>query len=202
VAAAISLLDESTLQDRLAQLVASELLYQRGRPPRARYIFKHALIQDVAYQSLLRDTRQQYHQQIAQVLEERFPEIVETQPELLAHHYTEAGRHDRAVDYWHKAGQKAMARSAHVEAITHLNTGLAQLATLPETSERVQQELDMQITLGRGLVAVKGYGAPEVGNAYSRAWALCQQAGETLQTTPSLWGLSTFHYVRRELRTA
>jgi predicted ATPase/class 3 adenylate cyclase len=187
--------EKATLQEGLEQLVAAELLYQRGRPPRARYIFKHALVQDAAYQSLLRGTRQQYHQQIAQVLEERFPEIVETQPELLAHHYTASGRHDRAVDYWHKAGQKAMVRSAYVEAIAHLNTGLAQLATLPETSARVQQDLDMQITLGRGLVAVKGYGAPEVGNAYSRAWVLCQQAGETLQTTPSLWGLSTFHYV-------
>jgi predicted ATPase len=199
---AVSPWDEGPLQRGLHQLVEAEFLYQRGLLPQATYLFKHALIQEAAYQSLLRSTRQQHHQHIAQVLEAQFPETVETQPELLAHHYTEAGHNDRAVDYWHKAGQKAMAHSAYVEAIAHLNTGLAQLVTLPETSELVQQELDMQITLGRGLMAMKGYGALEVGHAYSRAWALCQQVGETLHTTQSLWGLSSFHYVRRELQTA
>jgi predicted ATPase len=116
---AVSPLDEATLQRELARLVAAELLYQRDVPPQARYLFKHALIQDAAYQSLLRSKRQQYHQQIAQVLEERFPETRETQPELLAHHYTEAGLREQAIAYWQMAGQRAVERSANVEAISH-----------------------------------------------------------------------------------
>ena len=116
---AIAPQDETALQEGLAQLVAAELLYQRGRPPRATYIFKHALIQDAAYASLLKSTRQQVHQQIAQVLEARFPALVETQPELVAQHYTAAGCTEQAVLYWQRAGQHASERSAHVEAISH-----------------------------------------------------------------------------------
>src|SRR6266568_8665655 len=111
----------------LHQLVAAEFLYQRGVPPQATYTFKHALIQDVAYQSLLRSTRQQYHQRIAQALEAQFPETVETQPELLAHHYTEAGLSESAVGYWQRAGQRANAHSANAEALSHLTKGLAVL---------------------------------------------------------------------------
>ena len=118
---AIAPQDEDTLQAGLAQLVAAELLYQRGRPPRARYLFKHALIQDAAYASLLKSTRQQVHQQIAQVLEARFPALVETQPELVAQHYTAAGCTEQAVVYWQRAGQQASDRSAHLEAISHLH---------------------------------------------------------------------------------
>src|SRR5437667_12207330 len=98
------------LQHELRRLVEAELVYQRGVPPQATYVFKHALIQDAAYQSLLKSTRQQYHQRIAQVLETRFPETAETQPELLAHHYTEAGLIAQAVGYWQKAGQRASER--------------------------------------------------------------------------------------------
>src|SRR5713101_3161625 len=108
------------LQHELRRLVEAELLYQRGLPPQATYLFKHALIQDAAYQSLLRSTRQQYHQRIAQVLEAQFPETVTTQPELLAYHYTEAGLTEQAIPYWQRAGQRAVERSAHVEAISHL----------------------------------------------------------------------------------
>ena len=104
-------------------------MYQRGLPPQAHYLFKHALIQDTAYQSLLKSTRQQYHQQIAQVLEERFPETKETQPELLAHHYTEAGLIEQAIPYWQRAGERATQRSANVEAIAHLTKGLELLKT-------------------------------------------------------------------------
>ena len=111
-------------QRELGRLVEAELVYQRGLLPQATYIFKHALIQDAAYESLLKSTRQQYHQRIAQVLEAQFPEMAEAQPELLAHHYTEAGLTEQAVHYWHKAGQSAIQRSAHVEAIAHLRTGL------------------------------------------------------------------------------
>src|SRR5439155_9669984 len=121
---AVSQLDEATLQRELKRLVDAELVYQRGVPPQATYVFKHALIQDAAYASLLKSTRQQYHQRIAHVLEEQFPETVEAQPELLAHHYTEAGLIEKAVHYWQKAGQSAIERSAHVEAISHLRQGI------------------------------------------------------------------------------
>ena len=112
------------------------------------YLFKHALIQDTAYQSLLKSTRQQFHQQIAQVLEERFPETTETQPELVAHHYTEAGLIAQAIPYWQQAGERASQRSAYVEAVAHLTKGLEVLKTLPDTPERAQQELTLQATLG------------------------------------------------------
>jgi predicted ATPase len=135
---AVAALDEAALQQGLRQLVEAELVYQRGAPPQATYLFKHALIQDVAYQSLLRSTRQQYHQRIAQVLEDRFPETVETQPELLAHHYTEAGLSEPAIGYWQQAGQRAVERSANAEAIQHFRHGLALLTTLPETPDRLQ----------------------------------------------------------------
>ena len=116
--------DEGIVHQGLHQLVAAEFLYQRGVPPQATYTFKHALIQDVAYQSLLRSTRQQYHQRIAQALEAQFPETVETQPELVAQHYTAAGCHEQAVLYWQRAGQHASDRSANLEAISHLTTGI------------------------------------------------------------------------------
>src|SRR5947208_473678 len=158
----VSPLDEATLQRELGRLVEAELVYQRGLPPQATYTFKHALIQDAAYQSLLKSTRQQYHQRIAQVLEAQFPETTEGQPELLAHHYTEAGLTEKAIHYWHHAGQRAVERSAHVEAIAHLRQGLELLKTLPETSEHLQHEVDMLIALGSSLKATKGSGAPEV----------------------------------------
>jgi class 3 adenylate cyclase len=133
---AVAQLNDRTLHEELHRLVEAELLYQRGVPPHATYVFKHALIRDAAYESLLKSTRQQYHQRIAQVLEAQFPETAEAQPELLAHHYTEAGLTGQAVAYWYKAGQRAIERSAHVEAITHLRQGLALLQTLPETPQR------------------------------------------------------------------
>src|SRR6266545_5083729 len=114
---AVSPVDEPSLQQALAKLVDAEVLYQRGLPPQVRYFFKHALIQDAAYHSLLKSTRQHYHQQIAQVLEAQFHETVETQPELAAHHYTEAGLIGQAIPYWQRAGQQAVERSANVEAI-------------------------------------------------------------------------------------
>jgi predicted ATPase len=160
---AVAQLDAATLRRELGRLVEAELVYQRGLPPQATYTFKHALIQDAAYQSLLKGTRQQYHQRIAQVLEAQFPTTVDQQPELLAHHYTEAGRAERAVHYWHKAAQRAVERSAHVEAISHLRQGLELFQTLSETRERVQREVDMLIALGASLLATKGYAAPEVG---------------------------------------
>ena len=153
-------LPEQELLTHLSVLKDSELLYERGIYPQSTYIFKHSLTQDATYQSLLKSTRQKYHRKIAQVLEKNFPDTMETQPELLAHHYTEAGLNEQAVGYWHQAGKRATQRSAHVEAINHLTKGLEVLMTLPDTLERARQELDVQITLGPVLMAVKGQSVP------------------------------------------
>src|SRR5262249_42952147 len=128
--------DDTTLQRELVRLVEAEIAYQRGVPPQATYTFKHALIQDAAYESLLRSTRQQYHQRIAQVLEAQFPETVGTQPELVAQHYTAAGCHEEAVRYWQRAGQSSHTHSAYVEAVAHLTKGLEVVQMLPDGSIR------------------------------------------------------------------
>src|SRR5262249_11728160 len=198
----VSQLEEVTLQRELRRLVKAELVYQRGVPPQATYTFKHALIRDTAYESLLKSTRQQYHQRIAQVLESQFPETVEAQPELLAHHYTEAGLAEKAVHYWHQAGQSAVQHSAYVEAIAHLRQGLEPLTTLPETPERTQREVDMLIALGASLRATKGYAAPEVGETYTRARQLCHSLHDPHQLFPVLRGLLGHCNVRAEYQTA
>jgi class 3 adenylate cyclase/predicted ATPase len=187
--AAVAPVRDHELADALRQLVAAGLLFRHSQPPEERYLFKHALVRDAAYESLLRSTRQQLHTRIATVLEERFPDTAEAQPELVAHHFTEAGLHAKAVGYWHKAGQRATQRSAHVEAIADLTKGLEALKMLPETPQRAEHELALQIALGAPLQATKGYAAPERQHAYARAWELCQQVGETPQRFPVLFGL-------------
>jgi TOMM system kinase/cyclase fusion protein len=199
---AVSPWDAETVQRGLSQLVEAELLYQQGLPPQATYVFKHALIQEAAYQSLLRSTRQQYHQRIAQILEARFPAMVETQPELLAHHYTAATLMAQAVPYWQHAGRRAIERSAHLEALAHLTKGLEVLTTLPDTPERAWHELELQIALGPALMAIQGWGSPAVERAYSRARALCRQGGDTPQLFPVLWGLWGFYQMRGDLGIA
>jgi predicted ATPase len=136
------------------------------------------------------------------VLEERFPEITETEPELLAHHYTEAGLHEQAVTYWQRAGQRAMQRSAHMEAISHVTRGLELLSLLPDPPKRSRQELDLQTTRGLALMATKGMAAAEVGTAYARARELCSQVGDTPQLFQVLMGLCAFHRQRGEFLTA
>jgi len=199
---AVSPFDAAGLRQALAKLVDAELLYQRGQPPQARYVFKHALIQDAAYQSLLKSTRQRYHEQIARAMEEGLPETIETQPELLAHHYSEAGRAEQALPYWQDAGKRAVQRSANVEAINHLTRGLELLRTLPDSPEHARRELTLLIALGVPLRAIKGFAAPEVGKAYARALELCQREGETSQLVPVLRGLWEFHELRAEYGTA
>jgi predicted ATPase len=158
--------------------------------------------QDAAYQSLLKSTRQQYHQQIAQVLEEQFPETVTVQPELLAHHYTEAGCTEQAIPYWQQAGQLASDRSAHQEAVRHFTTGLALLTALPETPAHTQQALTLHMALGAALQVVKGFAAPEVEQVYTQARALCQHVGETPELVPVLLGLWRFYHSRSQLHIA
>jgi tetratricopeptide (TPR) repeat protein len=170
--------------------------------PQATYTFKHALIQDAAYQSLLRRTRQQYHQRIVQALEGQFADTVATQPELLAHHYTQAGLSAQALPYWLHAGQWALQHSANQEAVQHLTAGLALLDTLPATRTRAQQELDLLIALGAALRATKGQAAPEVERTFARARVLCEQLGETPQLLPALRGLCLFYQNRGALATA
>jgi predicted ATPase len=183
-------------------LVTAEFLYQQGLPPQATYRFKHALIQEAAYQSLLKSTRQQYHQRVAQVLETRFPTLVETQPEVVAQHYTAAGCTEQAVRYWQQAGQQASDRSANLEAASHLTTGIELLKTLPETPARTQHAVTLHLALGAALQRTKGLAAPEVEHAYTRARALCQQVGETPALVPVLFGLWRFYLARAQLHTA
>jgi predicted ATPase len=178
------------------------MLFQQGVPPQAFYTFKHALIQDAAYQSLLKSTRQQYHEKIAHVLENHFKETAAKHPELLAHHYTEAGLKDQAIVHWHKAGQMATQRSANLEAIAHLTKGLDLVQTLVDSPERSRQELELRVALGVPMTATKGFAAPEVEQVYAPARELCQHLGETPRLFPVLRGLWLFYMVRADLGAA
>ncbi|MCY4389322.1 MAG: AAA family ATPase [Desulfurellaceae bacterium] len=194
--------DEQRLARGLAQLVEAELIFQKGMLPQARWVFKHAMLQDTAYQSLLKSKRQQIHHHVANVLAKQFPDIRHHQPELVAHHYTEAGLLDQAIGFWQYAGEQAVQRSAHREGIGHFLKGLALLGELPETPDRTHRELTIQTRLGPSLMATKGYAAPEVERAYARAQELCQQLGETPQSFQVLRGLWVVHEMRAELKTA
>jgi predicted ATPase len=185
---AVASCTEESLQQELAKLVEAELLFVRGRPPGARYQFKHALIQDAAYQSLLKKKRQQFHGRIAEVLEQRFPETCAAQPELLAHHFTEGNALSKAVAYWERAGERAQQRGAPVEAVGHFTRGLDLIRTLPETRERHAQEIQMHLGLGMALEWIRGSSSPEVDAHYERAQALCQQSGGTEQLFAALYG--------------
>jgi class 3 adenylate cyclase/predicted ATPase len=195
-------LEEPVLQNGLGQLVENELLYQRGRGHRARYVFKHALIQDAAYHSLLKRSRQEYHRQVAELMKKKLPETARVQPEILAHHYSEAGCHQEAVEYWHAAGRIAAQRSANVEAILHLKRGLVDLSALPETPERARTELQIQTTLGPALIATMGYGAEAVHETYARAQALCAQVGSKSDAFPVSRGLWNSYLFRAEMLKA
>ena len=188
------------LDDAMAQLVRAELVFRRGTPPDAEYTFKHALVQDAAYSTLLRSRRQQLHARIATTLEQKFPEIVAAQPALLAHHCAEAGLAEKAVGYWLKAGQQAIARSAMTEAEAQLGKGLELLSSLPANDWRWQQELDLLTALGSAQIATKGYSAPDVGKTCTRASALAKQLDRADYLIGSLYGLWGYHLCRCEHR--
>jgi class 3 adenylate cyclase/predicted ATPase len=198
--AAVAALDEVALQAELAKLAQAEILYPKGRPPRCTYIFKHALLEDALYNALVKGKRQQLHRRIADVLEEQFPQTVETQPELLAYHSTEAGLSEQAVGYWLKAGLRSRERGADREAIGHLTKGLALLETLEETREHDELRLRVLTTLGPAYIAVRGYAAPEVGPILLRADELCQRIGDEPQRFGILLGRWEWHLVRGDLR--
>ena len=198
----VSDLAENELQAALARLVASELVFQRGTPPDAVYSFKHALVQDAAHGSLLRSFRQQLHAQIGDALESHFPELMDSQPELFAQHYAEAGLVEKSVAYWGRAGQRSAARSAMTEAAAQLQKGLNQLALLPDNRQRQQQELQLCGALGAALRYVKGQAAPEMGHAFARARELWEQLGSPSQFLYVPYGQSRYHTYRGELDVA
>ena len=200
--AAVVPVDEAGLRDALYQLAEAELIFGQGAPPQASYVFKHALVRDTAYESLLKSKRRQLHASIVGALEERLPETARAQPELLARHSAQAGLFARAIDYWLKAGQQAVARSAMVEAIAQLNEGLELLPQLPVGPARHRQELELQTALGGALIAAKGWAAEETGEAFARARELCREMGDTPQLFPVMVGQWSFHANRGELDAA
>ena len=192
---------EAELQSALDRIVAAGLLFRQGAPPNAAYLFKHALVQDAAYSTMLRRRRQQLHSGIVTAIEGQFPEIVEAQPEVLARHCTEAGSVEKAVGYWLKAGQQAVARWAMTEGVAQLRKGLDLLSGMPDEAARLEREIDLQIKLGQALSATKGYAAPEAGEAFARAHELC----ELLSWPPKLevlTGQFVFRLGRGELQEA
>jgi class 3 adenylate cyclase/predicted ATPase len=194
--------DETALTHALAQLEQAELVFRRGEPPEAVYSFKHALVRDAAYESLLKSRRQQLHGQIARALEERFADIVASQPEIAAHHFTEAGLVERAVDYWLKAGQHAARRSANAEALNHLARGLELLPNIADRTLRNKSELLLQTSLGHSLRATKGWSVESVKRAYTRALQLCKESGFDEHTLPAVFGLWTWNFLRAALGEA
>ncbi|HEX9396923.1 MAG TPA: tetratricopeptide repeat protein, partial [Burkholderiales bacterium] len=198
----VSRLPEDELQAALASLVASELVFQRGTPPDAVYSFKHALVQDAAHGSLLRSARQQLHAQIAEALETQSPELIDSQPELFAQHYAEAGLVEKSVACWREAGRRSAARSATAEAAAQLQKGLDQLALLPVNLERQRQELEFRSALGAVLQAIKGLAAPEAGDAFARARELWEQLGSPSEFLQVPHGQSLHHASRGELDLA
>jgi predicted ATPase len=199
---AVSDLPEDELRAALARLVTSELVFQRGTPPDAVYVFKHVLVQDAAHGSLLRSTRQQLHAQVAAALETHFPDLMASQPELFAQHYAEAGLVEKSVAYWGRAGRRSAARSAMAEAAAQFQKGLDQLALLPNTSERQRQELEFFCALGAVLEVAKGFAAPETGRAYASSRELWEQLGAPVEFLRVPFGQSVYHMNRGELDLA
>jgi hypothetical protein len=190
------------LAQALERLVEAELIWARDEAPALTYTFKHALIQEAAYESLLRSTRQRYHQRIALALERAFPAITASEPETLAHHWTAADLVDRAVPYWLRAGQKALHASAHLEAAAHLRRGLGLLERLPDSADRLQVEVELRTALGAALIATEGYASDEVKELNTRALDLCREAGDMERIVPVMAGLFAYYVVRGDLREA
>ncbi|WP_434416910.1 TOMM system kinase/cyclase fusion protein [Nannocystis pusilla] len=187
--------DEDTLRTGLMQLVEAGIVRVEGSEQAARYVFRHALIQEAALGSLLRPRRQYLHQQATRAILGHFPELAELQPELLAHHFVEAGDCERAIEWLEKAGQKAVQRSANTDAVSHYSRAIALLRDRPEGDARDRKELALQLALGAPLMSIRGYAAPEVHDTYARARELCRRAGDDAQLFPSVLGLWQFYMV-------
>ncbi len=197
--AAVAALDEPTLHAELAKLVQAEILYPKGKPPQCTYSFKHALLEDALYNGLVKSKRQQFHARIAEAMTAKFPHIVETQPELLGHHFTQAGLSEKAIGHWLKAGLRSRQRSADFEAIQHLTKGLALLDTLKESHEHAEQTLQFLTALGPAYIAVQGYATPEAGPILQRARDLCQRIGASPQLFGIMLGMWEWRIVRGDL---
>jgi class 3 adenylate cyclase/tetratricopeptide (TPR) repeat protein len=190
---AASRIDDDDLSSALSQLEEADIIHRVGISPLVRYQFKHVLLRDAIYHSLLRSKRRQFHEEIAAALASQFPAIVENQPELLAHHYSEAGNNELAIQCWYKAGHRALTNSANVEAIAHFRKALELMNTLADTPERRREEIKIQLALGIPLIAVAGYAAEETRQAFERARSLClglQNPPEYFQALYGLWGHS------------
>jgi predicted ATPase len=191
---------EAPISAALDRLVAAGLLFRQGVPPHATYLFNHALVQEAAYQSLLKSRRQLLHARIADALEARFSAAVE--PEVIAYHFTRAGRIEQATDYWLKAGQRAMQRSASIEAERHLRVGIDLLAGLPETTAHHQREITMQNTLGVCLMPTRGFGNPEVAAAFDRSAEIAARVDDDRGMFIALRGKGQYHMISGDLRAA
>jgi tetratricopeptide (TPR) repeat protein len=200
--AAVSALPALELDRPLADLTAAELVFSSGAPPDTTYIFKHALLQEAAYQRLLKSRRQQLHARIAAALEELFPGVAEGQPDILARHCTEAGLIEKAVAYLHRAAQYSIARRAMAEAITQLQHGQDLLDKLPDDLARRRLELQLQTALGVPLMAARGMGVPEVEKVYVRARQFCHELGDAPQLFSVLFGLWWFYELKADLSSA
>jgi tetratricopeptide (TPR) repeat protein len=200
--AAVASMPSGELDNALAQLVGAELIYRRGIPPDAEYTFKHALVQDAAYSTLLRSRRLQLHAHIAATLEDRFPEIVAAQPALLAHHCEEGALTEKAIDYWLAAGRQAWGRSMLAEAVALLRRGLALVPSLPDSDRRGEREFDLQIALGQALSAFQSRSAPEAGEAYARAQQLAVTVNRPRDLLLALSGQWVYYWVQADLDRA
>ncbi|MBV9982078.1 adenylate/guanylate cyclase domain-containing protein [Bradyrhizobium sp.] len=198
----VSGLPARRLEEALAELVRSELIFCRGEIPRAIYTFKHALVRDAAYSGLLKTRRAALHAVIADVFEQRFPEIVETQPETVAHHLTEAGLFEKAAGYWLLAGKKAAMRSANLEAVAHLDRGIAALQHLADGAQKDKLELDFQFALGPCLIATQGPAANKAVVTFTRARELCERLGDPPEQLQIMFWLTTASVIRGELPVA
>ena len=181
-------IDEDDMRLALSLLEQTGIIYRVGISPFVRFAFKHVLLRDAIYDSLLRSKRQQIHADIASILAHDLPELVENQPEILAYHYQEAGDHQLAIRFWFKSGQRALANSANVEAIANFRKALQLLNALPEASEHIKQEVDIQLALGIPLIAVRGYTSAETREAFSRALNLCKRLGNIPEYYQALFG--------------
>ena len=193
--------DEPSLKTALAKLEQAELIFRHGEPPEAIYSFKHALVRDAAYESLLKSRRQQLHGLIARTMEEKFPDIVVSQPEIVAHHFTEAGLVEPAINYWLMAGNLALNRSANA-AVGHLEQGLKLIPRIDNPMLRNKSELLLQTSLGKSLRAIEGWSTDRVRHAYTRALQLCRESGLDEHTFPAVFGLWTWNFLRGALREA
>ena len=185
---AICDLPQADLEQKLGVLNHAEIIHQRGIPPRSHYVFKHALIQEAAYDTLLKSTRLQYHRRAAEAYVNRFPEVAQSRPELVAHHYSRAQAPAQAIDYWQRAGEVAVSRSGYNEAIGHLGVALEQLALLPESPQRMTTELALRVKIGPALVAIKGMSAPESRQNYERACCIADVLGDSPERFMAMWG--------------